>query len=48
MLLLRILGGLTIDEVSTVVGKKPGAVKALQARGLAAIKDKIDVGAVTL
>ena len=48
VLLLRILGGLTIDEVATVVGKRPGAIKALQARGLAAIRDKIDLGAVTL
>ena len=48
VLLLRILGGLTIEEVATVVGKRPGAVKALQARGIAAIRDKIDLGAVTL
>jgi RNA polymerase sigma-70 factor (ECF subfamily) len=48
VLLLRILGGLTIEEVATVVRKRPGAVKALQARGLAAIRDKIELGAVTL
>jgi RNA polymerase sigma factor (sigma-70 family) len=48
VLLLRILGGLTIEEVATVVRKKPGAVKALQARGLAAIRDKIELGVVTL
>ena len=48
VLLLRILGGLTIEEVATVVRKKPGAVKALQARGIAAIRDKIELGAVTL
>jgi len=48
VLLLRILGGLTIEEVATVVRKKPGAVKALQARGIAAIRDMIELGAVTL
>ena len=48
VLLLRILGGLTIEEVVTVVRKKPGAVKALQARGIAAIRDEIKLGAVTL
>jgi len=48
VLLLRILGGLTIEEVATVVHKKPGAVKALQARGIAAIRNEIELGAVTL
>jgi len=48
VLLLRILGGLTIEEVGTVVRKKPGAVKALQARGIAAIRNEIELGAVTL
>lgn len=48
VLLLRILGGLTIEEVATAVRKRPGAVKALQARGLEAIRDGISLGAVTL
>ncbi len=47
VLLLRILGGLTIDEVALVVRKSPGAVKALQARGIAAIQREILRGAVT-
>ncbi|WP_431192015.1 sigma factor-like helix-turn-helix DNA-binding protein [Staphylococcus aureus] len=34
MLLLRILGDLTIEEIARVVGKRPGAVKALQRRAL--------------
>ena len=38
VLLLRVLGDLTVEEVARVVGKSPGAVKALQRRGLAAIK----------
>ena len=42
VLLLRILGGLTIEEVASAVGKRPGAVKALQRRGLAAIRRELD------
>jgi RNA polymerase sigma factor (sigma-70 family) len=38
VLLLRVLGDLTVEEVARAVGKSPGAVKALQRRGLAAIK----------
>ncbi len=48
VLLLRILGDLTISEIAMVVGKKEGAVKMLQARGLAAIRRQISAGAVTL
>ena len=38
VLLLRILGDMTIEEVARAVGKRPGAVKALQRRGLARIR----------
>lgn len=48
VLLLRILGGLTIEEIAKVVGKRAGAVKALQSRGIAAIRRQIAQGAVTL
>lgn len=34
VVLLRIIGDLTIDEIASAVGKRPGAVKALQRRGL--------------
>jgi RNA polymerase sigma-70 factor (ECF subfamily) len=34
VLLLRILGDLTIEQIADAVGKRPGAVKALQRRGL--------------
>jgi RNA polymerase sigma-70 factor (ECF subfamily) len=37
VLLLRVLGGLTVTEVAAAVGKRPGAIKALQRRGIAAI-----------
>ena len=39
VLLLRLLAGLTIDEIATVVGKTKGAVKALQRRGLLALRE---------
>lgn len=38
VLLLRVLGDLTVQQVSEAVGKSAGAVKALQRRGLASIK----------
>ena len=34
VVLLRIIGDLTIEEIARAVGKQPGAVKALQRRGL--------------
>jgi RNA polymerase sigma factor (sigma-70 family) len=48
VLLLRILAGLTIVEVAAVLGKRPGAVKALQARGVRAVQAEISRGAETL
>lgn len=48
VLLLRILGELTVEEVAKVLGKRPGAVKGLQARGLQQIRRKIASGAVTI
>ena len=48
VLLLRILGDLTVDETAAVLGKPPGAVKALQRRGLAAIETRLARQGVTL
>ena len=48
VLLLRILGGLTVDQVAAAMGRNPGAVKMLQARGVAAIRREIERGAVTI
>lgn len=48
VLLLRILGDLTVDQVAAVVGKRPGAVKALQRRGLAALRRRLDEEGVPL
>jgi RNA polymerase sigma factor (sigma-70 family) len=47
VLLLRILGDFTVDQVAQVIGKRPNAVKALQRRGLAALRRQIEEG-VTL
>ena len=47
VLLLRILVDLTIEQIAAVLGKRPGAVKALQARGLEAIRRAMATGAVT-
>jgi RNA polymerase sigma-70 factor (ECF subfamily) len=48
VLLLRILGGLTIDEIAVTLGKRPGAVKALQRRALASIRRTFSRQGVTL
>lgn len=49
VLLLRVLGGLTVDEVARALGKRPGAVKALQRRGLSAARRELArSGGVTL
>jgi len=48
VLLLRILGGLSIDEVATVTHRNVGAVKMLQHRGIGALRREIARGAVTL
>lgn len=38
VLLLRVIGDLTVEQVASALGKTPGAVKALQRRGLEALK----------
>jgi RNA polymerase sigma factor (sigma-70 family) len=41
VLLLRIVGDLTVEQVAGVLGKSPGAVKALQRRALAAAEREL-------
>ena len=48
VLLLRIVGGLTVEEVAHALDKSPGAVKALQRRGFAAIKKIFELEGVPL
>jgi len=48
VLLMRLLGRLTIDEIATVMARTPGSVKALQRRGLLAIARHIEREGVPL
>jgi RNA polymerase sigma factor (sigma-70 family) len=48
VLLMRLLGRLTVDEVATALGRTPGSVKALQRRGLRAISRLIEREGVPL
>ena len=38
VLLLRLVAGFTVEEVAATLGKSPGAVKALQRRGVIALR----------
>jgi RNA polymerase sigma factor (sigma-70 family) len=48
VLLLRILGDLTIDQVADALGKRSGAVKALQRRALASLRRALQAEGVPL
>lgn len=48
VLSLRVVADLTVDQVAAVIGKQPGAVKALQRRGLATLRDLLVSEGVTL
>ena len=48
VLMLRITADLTVEQVAAVVGKSTGAVKALQRRGLEALRKIISVEGVPL
>lgn len=48
VLLLRLVGGLTVEEVAAALGKSPGAVKALQRRALVAVRKILDREGVPL
>jgi RNA polymerase sigma factor (sigma-70 family) len=41
VLLLRIFGGLSVDEVAGIMGRRAGAVKALQRRALGALRKEL-------
>ena len=42
VLVLRIFADLTIEQIAEILDKRPGAVKALQRRGLEALRRKLD------
>lgn len=48
VLALRIIGELTLEETARVLGKRVGAIKALQRRALLSVKASIEEGRVTL
>jgi RNA polymerase sigma-70 factor (ECF subfamily) len=48
VLSLRIIGNLTIEETAQAVGKRVGAVKALQRRGLIALREHLEQDRVSL
>jgi RNA polymerase sigma factor (sigma-70 family) len=48
VLLLRLVGRLTVDEIAAVMGRSRGAIKGLQRRGLAAVTGVVDERGVTL
>lgn len=41
VMVLRVVSDLTVEQVAEVLGKKPGAVKALQRRALEALRKKV-------
>jgi RNA polymerase sigma-70 factor (ECF subfamily) len=42
VVLLRVLGGLEVDDVARVLHKQPGAVRALQQRALRRLARQVD------
>lgn len=47
VVLLRVLGDLPVTEVAEILGKRPGAVRALQHRAVQRLAREISKGAVT-
>lgn len=47
VLALRIVAGLSVDQTAQVLGKRTGAVKALQHRALAALRRELDLSDVS-
>jgi RNA polymerase sigma-70 factor, ECF subfamily len=41
VVLLRVVGGLTVEDVAKIVGKKPGTVRVLQHRALKRLSDDL-------
>jgi RNA polymerase sigma factor (sigma-70 family) len=47
VVLLRVVADLSIEEVARILGKRPGAVKMLQRRGLASLRRRLEAEGVT-
>lgn len=48
VLILRVVGDLTVEQVGLALGKSPGAVKALQRRALSRLRKELSAEGVTL
>ena len=48
VLLLRLVSGLTVEAIAGILGKSTGAVKALQRRGLCALRKEVEREGVPL
>jgi RNA polymerase sigma factor (sigma-70 family) len=48
VVVLRIIGDLTVEQVALIVGKSSGAVKALQRRALSSLRHQLEKEGVTL
>jgi RNA polymerase sigma-70 factor (ECF subfamily) len=48
VVMLRVVADLTIDDISAVIGKRPGAVKALQRRAFRTLAREFSAEAVPL
>ena len=48
VLLLRVVGDLTVEQVATVLGKSVGGVKATQRRALSSLRKSIEPEGVLL
>lgn len=48
VLVLRLVSGLTVEAIAGILGKTPGAVKALQRRGLCALRRNLEHQGVPL
>jgi RNA polymerase sigma-70 factor (ECF subfamily) len=46
LLELRVIAGLTPDQVAAVLGKQPGAVRVAQSRALARLRQRLQRGSV--
>ena len=47
VVLLRVIGDLSVDEVASIVGKRPGAVRSLQLRALRRLARELSEEAIT-
>jgi RNA polymerase sigma-70 factor (ECF subfamily) len=47
VILLRVLGGLPVDEVATILGKRPGTIRVAQHRALRRLAAELTPEAVT-